>query len=67
MAHLHKNRFPTWTYGELKNRKYGPFRIARKINDNAYVMELPNDMLILNTFNVAEMFQIPSRWLVIWG
>jgi hypothetical protein len=41
----------------LKNRKYGPFRIARKINDNAYVVELPNNMLILNTFNVAEMFK----------
>jgi hypothetical protein len=57
MTHLRKNRFPTWTYGELKSCKYGPFRITRKINDNAYVVKLPNDMLISNTFNAAEMFK----------
>jgi hypothetical protein len=57
MAHLRKNRFPTWTYGKLKSRKYRPFRITGKINDNAYVVELPNDMLISNTFNVADMFK----------
>jgi hypothetical protein len=42
MAHLRKNHFPAGTYGKLKSRKYGPFRIKRKINDN--------------TFNVADLF-----------
>jgi hypothetical protein len=56
MAHLRKNRFPARAYGKLKIRKYGQFRIKRKINDNAYVVELSKDMVISNTFNVADLF-----------
>jgi hypothetical protein len=56
MAHLQKNRFPAGTYGRLKSRKYVPFRVKRKINDNTYVVELPEDMSISNTFNVSDLF-----------
>jgi hypothetical protein len=31
--------------------------MTRKINDNAYIVELPNDMLISNTFNVVDLFE----------
>jgi hypothetical protein len=57
MAYLRKNRFPTETYDKLKSWKYGPFQITGKINENAYVVELPNDMSISNTFNVIELFE----------
>ncbi|KAJ4719082.1 RNA-directed DNA polymerase [Melia azedarach] len=42
---------------KLQNRKYGPFRVAKKINDNAYVLQLPNEWNISNTFNVADLFE----------
>lgn len=57
MAHLHKNHFPTGTYGKLKSRKDLPFWITRKINDNSLVVELLDDMSILNTFNVSDLFE----------
>jgi hypothetical protein len=31
--------------------------MTRKINDNTYIVELPNDMLISNTFNAADLFE----------
>ncbi|GJS64045.1 hypothetical protein Tco_0678609 [Tanacetum coccineum] len=48
--HADKRRF-----GKLKPRRDGPFRVLKKINDNAYKIELPGHYNVSATFNVADL------------
>ena len=53
--YLRKERLPGGVHGELRQRKYGPFSILKKISDNAYGVDLPREMNISNTFNMVDI------------
>ncbi|GJW46404.1 RNA-directed DNA polymerase [Tanacetum coccineum] len=52
---LGKERFPAGRFGKLQPRADGPFRVLKRINDNAYKIELPGEYNVSVTFNVADL------------
>jgi hypothetical protein len=54
-VHLHKEIFPGQRKSKLQPRADGPFKVLRKINDNAYEIDLPDTYGVSSSFNVANL------------
>ncbi|KAK1664786.1 hypothetical protein QYE76_052945 [Lolium multiflorum] len=54
--HLRKERFPHERNSKLKPRGDGPFKVLKRINNNAYVIDIPTSKyLVSNTFNISDL------------
>jgi hypothetical protein len=54
--HLSKDRFPHERNSKLKLRSDGPLKVLKRINDNAYVINiLTSKYLVSNTFNIMDL------------
>lgn len=54
MVHLRYNLFPC-IHAKLEKQKCGPFQMAWKINDNTYLLQLPDDWNISHIFNLVDL------------
>jgi hypothetical protein len=54
--HLSKDWFPHDQNSKLKPRGDGPFKVLKRINDNAYVINIPTSKYLMsNTFNIKDL------------
>lgn len=57
MVYLRKKILPSGIHRMLKQKRYGPCKIMKKINNNVYVVDLAVDMGVSRTFNVVDLSQ----------
>jgi hypothetical protein len=53
-VHMRNERFPAYRKSKLQPRGDGPFQIFKRINDNAYKVDLPCEYSVSVTFNVSN-------------
>ncbi|WZY72224.1 hypothetical protein YC2023_004464 [Brassica napus] len=53
--HLRKERFPNERKSKLMPRIDGPFKVIRKISNNAYKLDLQGKYDVSNSFNVTDL------------
>ncbi|KAG7547976.1 Integrase catalytic core [Arabidopsis suecica] len=54
-VHLRKERFPAERKSKLMPRIDGPFKVTRRINDNAYQLDLQGKYKVSSSFNVSDL------------
>ncbi|BAT74742.1 hypothetical protein VIGAN_01248800, partial [Vigna angularis var. angularis] len=53
--HLRKERFPSQRKSKLAPRGDGPFKVVKRINDNTYILDLPESYGVSHTFNICDL------------
>jgi hypothetical protein len=53
--HLRKEQFPNLRKSKLMPRANGPFKVLKKINENAYKHDLPADFGVSPTINIVDL------------
>ena len=59
---MRKEKFPTQRKSKLLPRGDGPFQVIRRINNNAYELDLPPSYNISNSFNVCDLSPFDVRF-----
>jgi len=52
--------FPLGIFKKLHAHSAGPFQILKKLYDNAYVIDLPQDFGVNSTFNIEDLVDYKS-------
>ena len=60
MVRIHPERLSLGTVKKLHARSAEPFKILTKLNDNAYVIDLPEDIGINSIFNIEDLVEYKS-------
>jgi len=53
--HLREDRFPNKKKCKFSPRGDGPFQVLKRINNNAYQIDLPEEYEVHTTFNVMDL------------
>ena len=53
--HLRKDRFPNKRKSKLSPRGDGHFQVLKRINNNAYQLDMPEEYGVHTTFNVMDL------------
>ena len=56
MVCLRPKRFHPSTYQKLQAKKAGPFRVLKRLGENAYLLEFPSNLHFSPIFNVEDLY-----------
>ena len=55
LLHMRQDLFPNKRMNKLTPKAKGPYKVAGRVNDNAYKLELPGDYEVHATFNMGDL------------